>query len=82
MLKVPKFKSYFHVEVIPSVGVFLLSESDYYILTGELYEKLVPLINGDRSVDDIVATLGEQVSVAEIYYALMLMEKYCSQKNF
>ena len=75
MLKVPKFKSYFHIEVVPSVGVFLLSESDYYILTGELYEKLVPLINGDRSVDDQVATLGDRVSVAEIYYALMLMEQ-------
>ncbi|MGK7953615.1 MAG: TOMM precursor leader peptide-binding protein [Xenococcaceae cyanobacterium] len=75
MLKVPKFKSYFHIEVVPSVGVFLLSESDYYILTGELYEKLVPLINGDRSVDDLVAILGDRVSVAEIYYALMLMEQ-------
>ncbi len=75
MLIVPKFKSYFQIEVIPSVGVFLLSESDYYILTGELYEKLVLLINGDRSVDEIVAILGEGVSVAEIYYALMLMEQ-------
>lgn len=75
MLKVPKFKSYFQVEIVPSVGVFLLSETDYYILTGELYEKLVPLINGDRSVDEIVAILDNRVSEAEIYYALMLMEQ-------
>ena len=75
MLNRPKFKSCFRVEVVSSVGVFLLSESDYYILTGELYEKLVPLINGDRSVDEIVVTLGDRVSVAEIYYALMLMEQ-------
>lgn len=75
MLTQPKFKSYFQVEVVPSVGVFLLSESDYYILTGELYEQLVPLINGDRSVDEIVATMSDRVAVAEIYYALMLMEQ-------
>ena len=75
MLKVPKFKSCFHIEVVPSAGVFLLSESDYYILTGEVYEKLVPVINGDRSVDEIVATLSDKVSVAEIYYALLLMEQ-------
>ncbi|NJP19306.1 MAG: TOMM precursor leader peptide-binding protein [Hydrococcus sp. CRU_1_1] len=75
MLKQPKFKSCFHVEIVESVGVFLLSESEYFTLTGRLYELLAPLIDGRNSVDDIVNLLEEQAAAAEIYYALMLMEQ-------
>ncbi len=75
MLNKPRFKSCFHIEIIKSVGVFLLSESDYFVLTGRLYELLVPLVNGHRSVDEIAALLREQASAAEVYYALMLMER-------
>ncbi len=75
MLNKPRFKSYFQVEIIPSVGVFLLSESDYCVLTGKLYELLAPLINGDRSVEEIVELGKGKASIAEIYYTLMLMEQ-------
>ena len=73
MLEKPKFKSFFHIEVVKSVGVFLLSESDYFVLKGSLYELLAPLMDGQHSVDEIVDLLQEQASTAEIYYALMLM---------
>lgn len=75
MLHQPKFKNCFHVEVIPSIGVFLLSESDYFVLTGQLYEYLALLIDGDRTVDEIVNLLQDRSSTAEIYYGLMLMEQ-------
>jgi ribosomal protein S12 methylthiotransferase accessory factor len=35
----------------------------------------VPLIDGHHTVDEIVAQLQEQVSAAELYYMLMLMEQ-------
>lgn len=75
MLNQPKFKSCFHVETVESVGVFLLSESEYFVLEGRLYELLAPLIDGRHSVDDIVNLLQQKVSAAEVYYALMLMEQ-------
>ena len=75
MLNKPKFKSCFHIEIIESVGAFLLSESDYFVLKGHLYELLAPLIDGHHSVDEIVDLLREKASTAEIYYALMLMEQ-------
>ena len=75
MLNKPRFKSYFQVEIIPSVGVFLLSESDYCVLTGKFYELLAPLINGDRSVEEIVKLVKGKAPIAEIYYTLMLMER-------
>ena len=71
----PKFKTCFQIEIIESVGVFLLSESDYFVLTGHLYELVAPLIDGRHSVDEIVELLRGQVSAAEVYYALTLMER-------
>ena len=83
MFNQPKFKSCFQVEIVESVGVFLLSESDYFVLTGHLYELLVPLIDGNNTVDDIIDILQDKVSSVEIYYGLMLMEQkgYIVEKN-
>lgn len=75
MLNQPKFKSCFQVETVESVGVFLLAESDYAILTGRLYELLAPLIDGRHTVDDIIELLQGKASAAEVYYTLMLMEQ-------
>jgi len=74
MINRPKFKSCFHVEIVES-DVFLLSEQDYFLLSGRLYARLTPLINGQRTVDEIIEVLQGQVSATEIYYALMLMEQ-------
>lgn len=75
MLTKPAFKSFFQVETVESVGGFLLAESDYHLLTGRTYEFVAPLIDGNRTVDQIINQLQGQVSAAEVYYALMLMEK-------
>lgn len=75
MLNKPQFKSCYKVEVVESVGVFLLSELDYCLLTGKPYELLAPLIDGDRSVEDLVNLLQDEVPAAEVYYTLMLMEQ-------
>lgn len=74
MLNQPKFKSCFHIEVVESVGVFLLSESDQVVLSGRLYEELAPLLSG-RTVEDIINLLQGKVSAAEVYYALMQLER-------
>lgn len=75
MFNKPQFKICFRAETIESTGVFLLSESDYFVLEGRLYELLTPLIDGQHSVDDIVHLLQTKVSAAEVYYGLMLMEQ-------
>ncbi|HEY9653331.1 MAG TPA: TOMM precursor leader peptide-binding protein, partial [Coleofasciculaceae cyanobacterium] len=74
MLDKPKFKPYFHIEILDS-GVFLLSESDYFVLSGHLYQLLATWINGQNTVDEIIESLQGQASAAEIYYALMVMEQ-------
>ncbi|MGB7441873.1 MAG: TOMM precursor leader peptide-binding protein [Coleofasciculaceae cyanobacterium] len=74
MLNQPKFKSCFHIEIIDS-DLFLLSERDYFLLRGNLYVLLAPLLNGQHTVDEIIELLEGKASAAHIYYALMLMEQ-------
>ena len=71
----PKFKSCFHVEIVESVGVFLLSESEHYVLEGRIYELLAPLMNGDRTENELANLLKGQVEAREVFYALMRMQQ-------
>lgn len=75
MIKKPKFKSYFHVEILEPDAVFLLSERNHFVLRGQLYCLLSPFLDGHHTVDEIIDLLQKQASIAKIYYALMLMEK-------
>nr|WP_237743512.1 TOMM precursor leader peptide-binding protein [Pleurocapsa sp. PCC 7319] len=53
----------------------MLSERDSVLLSGHLNELLIPLLDGCHTVDEIADLLQEKASAAEVYYALMLMEK-------
>ncbi len=75
MIHTPIFKPHLCVEVIPGEGVLLLTEDGAKALHGALYETLAPLLDGRRSVDQIVAALAGRADPAKVYYALMLLEK-------
>jgi ribosomal protein S12 methylthiotransferase accessory factor len=74
MIDKPKFKSCFRIEILDS-NVFLISEKNYFVLSGSLYPFLAPLLNGQHTVDEILEHCQNQASIADIYYALMLMEQ-------
>ena len=74
MIIKPIFKAHLHVEVIPGEGVLILSEEAAKALHGGAYEKIVPLIDGQRSTDEIVDALAGQVDAARVYYVLNGME--------
>jgi hypothetical protein len=71
----PQFKPSLHVEVVDSEGVYLLSEQGHFVLIGELYCQLAPLLDGRHTVDDIVDALADTDSPARVYYALTLLEQ-------
>ena len=75
MLTQPEFKSHLQIEVVESVGVFLVTESESFLLTGRAYELAAPLIDGRHAVEQIVEELQDRISPAEIYYALMTMKQ-------
>lgn len=53
----------------------MLSEGGTRALHGRLYERLVPLLDGRLSTDDLVAALADEFDAARVYYALLLLEK-------
>lgn len=74
MIKEPAFKEHFHVAVIPPDAVYLLTERGHTVLTGRLFALLAPLLDGSHTVGAIIDALGDQVTAAEVYYALMHLE--------
>lgn len=74
MINTPVFKAHLHVEVFPGEGVLILSEEAAKALHGGAYKKIVPLIDGQRSTDEIVDALAGQVDAARVYYVLNGME--------
>ena len=75
MINKPIFKPHYCVEIIIGEGVLLLSEDGNRSLYGRLYEHIVPLIDGNRTSDEIVDSLEGRLSPAETYYTLSQLEK-------
>lgn len=74
MLNRPEFKSCYQVEVVDDQNVFLLAERGHHLLTGAVYGVLARLLDGSRSIAEVVSAAAEQVSPVEIHYALQRLE--------
>jgi oxazoline/thiazoline synthase len=75
MLRQPVFKSRFRVEKIEPDKIFLIAEEEAFLLEGQVYQLVVPLIDGHNTADDIAETLRGKISAAEVYYTLMHLEQ-------
>jgi len=75
MLFKPRFKTSLQVASVAPEGVFLLSETQHFLLKGSLYQQLAPLIDGHHTVDEIVEALSTQTAAANVYYAVMCLEQ-------
>ncbi|HEX3760038.1 MAG TPA: TOMM precursor leader peptide-binding protein [Kofleriaceae bacterium] len=69
-MQIPAFRSDLRVEVTEADGVFLLAEHDVVRLSGALYRVVVPLIDGRRTVDELVERARGRASAAEVHYAI------------
>lgn len=83
MLMQPQFKPHYRWEAIEGEGLFLISELGSTVLKGRLYEYVVPLIDGCRSVDDLIEQLDGRATPAEVYYTLTQLEEkgYITEGN-
>src|SRR5437763_15017308 len=75
MIAVPRFAQQFNVEVLPPDKVFQMSESGYFTLDARSVALVAPLIDGRRSVDEIVDAVSGQVSMTQAYYVLATLEQ-------
>ena len=74
MILRPYFKQCFRYEVLPSEGVVLLYERGHFLLPGNVYIQLVPLLDGQHTVDEIFADLQDKVPAAEVLQALATLQ--------
>ncbi|AKT39178.1 TOMM precursor leader peptide-binding protein [Chondromyces crocatus] len=75
MLKTPRLKPHLNVEVLPPDKVFLLAESGYQLLSAQSCAAVVRCIDGVRTSDEIVEAVAKDVTMAQAYYILALLEK-------
>ncbi len=74
MMRRPRFKPHFRVEIVPGEGVFLLSEQSQTVLQGRLYELVASGLDG-RPPQDLCDQLRGQASPAEVYYTVARLEQ-------
>jgi ribosomal protein S12 methylthiotransferase accessory factor len=74
MLRRPRFRPHFHVEVLPGEGVLLLSDARHSLLRGRLYELVAPWLDG-RTANDVCQQLRGEAAPADVYYALTQLER-------
>ena len=73
-MRQPRFKSCFRCEIVPSDGVFLISENEHFLLRGDAYIRLAPLLDGKHSVEEIIAIVQNDISAPEVFYLLTRLQ--------
>ncbi len=69
----PRIHRRYRVEALGSEGAVLLSERGYRWLEGDLYARLLPLIDGRSSPADLVESLRGHADPAEVFAALVVL---------
>jgi bacteriocin biosynthesis cyclodehydratase domain-containing protein len=75
MDEIYQFKPHLRLVSLGRRGVFLIGEREHYLLSGELYAELCPLIDGKRTVHDLTTALEGRLSAAEVSYGVSVLFK-------
>ncbi|RKH11244.1 adenylation/heterocyclization protein [Corallococcus sp. CA047B] len=75
MNRVLRLKPHLRAEVLDSRRVFLVGERAQFLLEGSPHARVVPLLDGQRTVAQIITALEGQVSAPEVLYVLSLLEE-------
>ena len=74
-MEAPAFKAEYRVLPVGGVGALLISNDGFRLLPGSAYERIVPLVDGRRSGDEIVAAAIEGgLDPATAWHALFKLE--------
>lgn len=69
-METPKLKECYRVERIEDEGIVLLSEQDYFWMTGKPFLEVAPHLTGEYSVDELLEKLADKLSMPEIFFAI------------
>lgn len=74
MIRIPAFKPHLRATSIPGDGVLLLAEAEGYVLHGADKARIASLIDGKRSMEEIVRGVIDSIAPAIAWSILMKME--------
>lgn len=74
-MKKTKLKNRYHVEILDSEYVFLMTEAGHYVLKGGVFIKMLPLLDGSHTAQEIVSALRNEFSPMQVMYALTHLSK-------
>ena len=74
MIKLPALVPIYGVQAAGDDAVWFVSEFGTSLLEGRAYALVAPLIDGEKTTDQLVELLYDQLHPAEVYYALLQME--------
>jgi ribosomal protein S12 methylthiotransferase accessory factor len=75
MDRVLRFKHHLRPGVVDEERVILLGAGEPFVLKGRLYARLASLLDGRRTVREVIEALACQASAPEVYYALARLEE-------
>ena len=70
----PQLRPHYRPFPISEKGVLLLRENGARVLYGSLYERLIPLLDGTRSAEELVQMLAPEFTAAEICLTLISLQ--------
>lgn len=70
-----RFRPEYAVEIVPGEGVLLAADGRYVVLQGSLCERVVSLVDGERTASEIVRHLDGEADPAEVAYVLKNLER-------
>ena len=69
-----RLKPNIRVQLLPGQGVLLQQEGLANALYGRLHERLIPLLNGDHSVEDVIRSLEAEFTADQVYLAMISLQ--------
>jgi bacteriocin biosynthesis cyclodehydratase domain-containing protein len=70
-----QFKRHLVIELVPSEGLFILSEAGEYVFRGAAFIAVAQAIDGRRTDDQIVASLASSLPPAQLYFAIASLRR-------
>ncbi len=74
IIRVPGFKSHLRVRTVPPDLVFFVHESGYRVVQGRLLFLIANMIDGKKTVTDIVSRLKGKLSAIDVDCGLLLLQ--------
>ncbi|CAM2063877.1 TOMM leader peptide-binding protein [Sulfidibacter corallicola] len=74
-MRYPRLKPKYRYAVCSGKGVFLCDEDRAHLISGSLYEDLIPLLDGRMDDESLVGALAADYSSAQVFYGIGLLHK-------